>query len=270
MNSRKLILSLAVALAAPVATTVTATNPPQPAMPVQVQHAGGFLGVLLGPVPESVRMQLGGVLPAGQGVMIRNVEANSPAAKAGLKVYDILLGYDNQRLFSAEQLSRLIRVESPNKQATLQLVRGGKTSEVQVTLGQAQTAPDVGPAGWGMPWMPPMGHYQRPYPPFYPPFSKEEGDHWKRFDSLSLNKLQDGSFRAEIQFLTKEGKLVKQQFTGSREEIRDQIMQQHDLPSIERNQLLSTLSARNGFFSPEDRVTQPFSMPPWFNWQPDF
>ena len=112
-----LVALLVALLTAPVAYNVSASESPTP---IAVKEAaGGYLGVQLGEVPDAVRAQLAGVLPSGQGVMIRDVIDGSPAAKAGLKVFDILLNFGDQKLFAAEQLSRLVRAESPNTSITL-------------------------------------------------------------------------------------------------------------------------------------------------------
>ncbi|MGA7180338.1 MAG: PDZ domain-containing protein [Thiobacillaceae bacterium] len=264
MKSRSFALLLAIMLAAPVATTVVAAELPTAAAPAQAQAAGGYLGVLLGPVPDALRAQLGDVLPAGQGVLIRDVEDDSPAARAGLKAYDILTGYGDQKLFSAEQLTRLVRGDSPNQTVTLRLVRNGTAQDTQVTLGEAHAAAELARAHE---MRPRHGPQLRPYAP--PPGAVV--DNWESFDSMSLKKLDDGSFKVEIQYLGKDGKLVKQEFTGSRDAIRQQIMEQPDLPTAERSQLLQALSARDVFFPPPPGWMAPgFFMPQWFNWQPGF
>ena len=264
MKPSRLAVLLAMVLAAPLASTVVAADLSTAAAPVQAQAAGGYLGVLLGPVPDALRTQLGDVLPAGQGVLIRDVVDGSPAAKAGLKDYDILIGYNDQKLFSAEQITHLVRAESPNQTVTLKLVRNGTAQDTQVMLGEAPAAAE---SAYPHEMRPRHGQQLRPY-------AQSPGaavDNWESFDSMSLKKLEDGSFKVEIQYLGKDGKLVKQEFTGSRDAIRQQIMEQPDLPPAERNQLLQALSARDVFFPPPPGWMAPgFSMPQWFNWQPGF
>ncbi len=285
MNTRILAVSIAAALAVPAmsmvaAADVPANETPAPAdvqadapaapAPAQVKAAGGYLGVLLGPVPYVLRAQMGDLLPPGQGVMIRDVAAASPAAKAGLKTYDVVVGYNDQKLYSAEQLSHLVRAESPDTTVTLSVVHDGATRQTKVTLGQARAQAAAGESGQE-PGCPEMGmpthrHHAGPYS--MPP-STEEGS-WESFDSMSLKKLEDGSFKAEIQFLGKDGKLVKQEFTGTRDTIRDQVMGQKDLPRAERHQLLEALSARDYFMPPPEWFAPRFYPQEWFNWQPDF
>jgi hypothetical protein len=273
MKTGQLTAAIALALALPFAGPVLAADQAPPsAAPVTTQTAGGYLGVMLGPVPEALRTQLGSILPAGQGVMVRDVADDSPAAKAGLQAYDILLSYGDQKLFSAEQLSQLVYADGANRAVTLTLVRNGATVEAPVTLGTAPAAATGYPPR-GMPWMPMQRHYRHPMAPLYGQPSQETTDNWETFDSLSLQKRQDGSYQAEIQYLDANGKLAKQQFTGSRDEIRDQVARQSDLPPVERQQLLDALGARDDldpFARPFPPFGHPMMMPPWFNRAPDF
>lgn len=234
-----------------------------------MQKASGYLGIMLGRVPEILCSQLSDVLPAGQGVMVRDVVEGSPAAKAGLPPYDILLAHGDQKLFSVEQLGQLVHADAADQRVTLKVVHSGATSERQVVLGAVQ--PDLfADSPRGLPWMPRQHYYRHPMAPFFAQPLESAKDNWETFDSLSLQKGQGGSYQAEIQYLDANGNLKKHQFNGSRNEIRDRIMRQQDLPRAERDQLLDALSARDDvgpMVGPFGRQPVP---PPGFNWQPDF
>jgi hypothetical protein len=258
MNTRILAALLAAVLALPVTGfAVEGGVPPAAALPAQMQThtAAGYLGVMLGPVPGSVRAQLGSLLPPGQGIMIRDVVADSPAAKAGLATYDIIVGYNDQKLFSPDQLTQLVRADNPDTAVTLNLVHNGAMSQARVTLGQATA--ETGNHGYpeqGMPGCYRYHRYQAGPAAMMPPGQADERG-WESFDSMSLKKLDNGTYKAEIQFLGDDGKLVKKEFTGDRAAIHDQLMSQRDLPRVERAQLLSALNLRNRFMQ----------MPPeWF------
>ncbi len=270
MKTHQLTTAIALAFALPFANPLLAADQTTTtASPIVAPTTAGYLGVMLGPVPDALRTQLRDSVPAGQGVMIRRVVDGSPAAKAGLQPYDILLSYGDQKLFSAEQLSQLVHADGANRTVTLKLVRQGAADEFQVTLGEAQADATDYPSS-GTPWMPMQRHYQHGMTPFYGQQSQEGTDNWETFDSLSLEKRQDGSYQAEIEYLDANGTLVKHQFTGSRDEIRDQVVRQQDLPATEREQLLDALTARDDvdpFIGPFGH--HPFT-PPWFGWHPDF
>ena len=67
--------------------------------------------------------------------MVRRVETGSPAEKAGIKPYDILLSYDDQKLFSPEQLTGLVRSDKPGRVVKVRLLRRGQIHELSVALG---------------------------------------------------------------------------------------------------------------------------------------
>lgn len=100
--------------------------------------------------PERVRLRYN--LPA-QGVMITDVQANSPAARAGLRganqtvlLYDqngqevelavdgdIVLEADGQAISSSQQLTQLIASKSSGQSVNLRIQRGTQQLQVQVT-----------------------------------------------------------------------------------------------------------------------------------------
>lgn len=270
MNVRKLAASVTLALALPLTGAAMAADAAVTATaPAAVETSGaGYLGVVLGPVPAALRTQLDALLPAGQGVMVHSVAEDSPAAAAGLHPYDIVVAYNDQRLFSADQFSQLVRTEGAGRAATLKLVHNGNLEERQVTLGSAPlAAADYAPRPPA--WMSGPRPHDWPAMPMHRPSSAEQEGSWATFDSLTLNKREDGSYQAEIRYLDDQGKLNTQQFTGTRDEIRGQVMSQNGLPPVERDQLLEALSARDD----GDVFTGPFGhhmfRAPWFGWQPD-
>lgn len=259
-------LAVLMALSVPVAAIATTPDVTQPAPTTAVEQAGqgGYLGVVLQPVPPPLRAQLGGVLPAGQGVMVRDVADDSPAANAGLQPFDIIVAYDDQKLFSADQLANLVRSDAPNKGVSLQLVRGGAAAKLDVTLGKS-AEDDNENAQAQLPWPPMWRHPMGPYShPSVPPEQAQSGN-WESFDSLSLEKRDDGSYQASIQYLDANGQLSKRQFTGSRDEIRDQVKQQNDVPAFERGQLLDALSARDDIGPHMGPFARHMFMPLWMD-----
>ncbi len=62
------------------------------------------------------------------------VFSGSPAAKAGLKDGDIIISIDGTRLDDSHDLSSLIVPHAPGDTITLEILRDGKTSSVDVTL----------------------------------------------------------------------------------------------------------------------------------------
>jgi len=106
-----------------------------------------FLGVVTGPVSEQVRAQLD--LPEGIGLAVEAVVEGGPAGLAGVKKFDILRGFDDQLVCTAEQLSTLAKGAGKGKQVSLTVIRGGKEQVVTVEIGEREVAvggPAVMPA----------------------------------------------------------------------------------------------------------------------------
>jgi hypothetical protein len=272
MKHSVLAIALATALTLPqsalvqAADTSTATSQSQP--------VGGYLGVTIGRLPDSVRAQLPTTIPAQQGILVEQVMEDSPAAKAGLQPFDILLQYNDQKLFSPEQLTRLVGSDTRGQPVELTLVRGGQISTLQVTLAeshlpqsaQRRSRPEL-------PSLPFHGHPWRPFPGSGQRALQAAEGSWESFDSLSLEKLNGDQYKAAIGYLAKDGTHKRLDFQGTRQEIRQQILTQKDLPDKERDQLLDALSSRDDVFPFHDWPPMPpergFPPAPWWGWYPD-
>lgn len=91
-----------------------------------------WLGVSSDALSEDVRS----LLPDGVvgGLIVRHVDADSPAAKAGVQVNDILLKIDDQLLVNPEQLRQLVQLRKEGDQLALTALRKGKELKLQPTL----------------------------------------------------------------------------------------------------------------------------------------
>lgn len=67
---------------------------------------------------------------------VRAVTANGPAAKAGLKPGDIILGFDGEQVHSKDDLIHLLQKALPTTDVEVEIRRGDKTRTLTVTLGQ--------------------------------------------------------------------------------------------------------------------------------------
>jgi serine protease Do len=69
-----------------------------------------------------------------RGAIVTQVEANSPAAKAGLKVGDLITGLDGREISDASQLQIVVGQTHPGTTIKLQVMRDGKGMDLPVTL----------------------------------------------------------------------------------------------------------------------------------------
>jgi len=91
-----------------------------------------YLGVTTSPVPPVLRDQL--KLPRGFGLVVDGVEADSPAAKAGLHKSDVLQRLGDQDLVNAQQLTALVWAKKAGDKISLTVLREAKPVTVEVTL----------------------------------------------------------------------------------------------------------------------------------------
>lgn len=97
-----------------------------------------YLGIGTQPVylPDEVKTSLG----QESGLMVINVEAQSPAAAADVIQGDILVGIDDNKVTGMRSLFRALRTVEVGTPHTLKLVRAGAVKEVQINVGERETA----------------------------------------------------------------------------------------------------------------------------------
>jgi hypothetical protein len=223
-----------------------------------------YLGVAIEPLHPGFASHLPNVLIRGQGVLVNDVFADSPAAKAGIKQDDILVQYGDQKLFSAEQLAKLVLADKTGSEVSLKLVRSGKLETVHVTLGEETRTDAILQAG--RPWWRDFAF------PLYSPartlHARRNNDmtdsSWQSFDSMTLKRLDNGQFQAEIRYLNEDGKAEQQVFKGTREEIEKAIKSERDLPASERDHLLTAIEYPQHVMLSPDFGSGQGDM--WLNW----
>ncbi|HXY18141.1 MAG TPA: PDZ domain-containing protein, partial [Candidatus Nitrosopolaris sp.] len=67
------------------------------------------------------------------------IVAGSPADKAGLKEGDIITKVNSTAIDNTHSLTGVLAQFNPGDQVTLTVIRGGKTMNIQATLGTAPT-----------------------------------------------------------------------------------------------------------------------------------
>src|SRR4029077_20336285 len=72
-----------------------------------------------------------------KGVLINEVMADSPAAKAGLKPGDILLEFEGRPMEGPGDLQRAVGFFSPDRSAKVKILRDQAEKTVEVKVGQA-------------------------------------------------------------------------------------------------------------------------------------
>src|SRR5882724_4257634 len=101
-------------------------------LPFQIQTYSSVLGVQT----ESLTRQLGEYFGVkdGEGVLVRSVEKNSAAEKAGLKAGDVIVKADNEKLTDRSDLSHILRNHRTGGKMTLVVMRDKHEQTLMVTL----------------------------------------------------------------------------------------------------------------------------------------
>ena len=92
------------------------------------------LGIYPQNVTPTIARQFG--VKDSQGALVGEVEANSPASRAGLKTGDIILDVDGHSVYDANQLRNMISSMRPDSNVNLKIWRDGAQRSLPVTLGQ--------------------------------------------------------------------------------------------------------------------------------------
>ena len=179
---------------------------------------------------------------------------NSPAAKAGIKPYDIVTEINNQSLKSTDDLAKTIVREPAGQTVTMQVVRALKAEQLKVTLGERTSSAVIrgqSPAESSAPNGQKSANNRASADHSAltnhqasandQASTKSDDVELESFDALTLERTGKDQYQAEIKFRDKQGKVETCKFKGSRDEIRKDIMEQQNLPKSERHQLLGSL-----------------------------
>jgi len=104
----------------------------------------GYLGVRISEISEKYAKDLD--LPHG-GVLIHKVEENSPASKAGLKRYDLIVAINGEKVKSMQQLRTKIANLSPGEVVELTINRNNKLKKVKIKITEAPDTLRYRPSG---------------------------------------------------------------------------------------------------------------------------
>jgi serine protease Do len=94
----------------------------------------GWLGVQIQPVTAAIADSLG--MKKAQGALVDEPQADSPAAKAGLKSGDVITAINGTTVKDARELARTIGAMPPNTSVKLDVLRNGGITTLTVALGQ--------------------------------------------------------------------------------------------------------------------------------------
>ena len=95
----------------------------------------GIVGESLGP-----QEQLAEFFGVKEGVLVKSVNKNSPAEKAGIKAGDVVVKVDDDKVGTSREITTALRSARSKKTVTVVVVRGKKEMPVNVTIESNATA----------------------------------------------------------------------------------------------------------------------------------
>jgi membrane-associated protease RseP (regulator of RpoE activity) len=99
----------------------------------ETQSQAAFLGVVSGDLPELLAEHLN--LKPGEGIIVRSLVPDGPAAKSGVRVNDVICRVSGQPVGSPLDISKQIATHRAGEIVSLDLIHKGKPCQVEVALG---------------------------------------------------------------------------------------------------------------------------------------
>jgi serine protease Do len=109
-----------------------------PQLKTRGRVARGFIGVTLETLTPAMQRALG--LTTATGAIVQDVTADTPAERAGLRVYDVIRSVDGRDVTSSDELIRDVAARQPGSVARLQVLRDGRQQDVIVKLAERPRA----------------------------------------------------------------------------------------------------------------------------------
>ena len=94
----------------------------------------GFLGIRMLDLSDHLALELG--LDEVAGVLVARVEPGTPAQKAGIRQYDVILEWNGEKIDSPRELAMLVARSEVGSLATVVVVREGRRLELTVEVGE--------------------------------------------------------------------------------------------------------------------------------------
>jgi serine protease Do len=105
----------------------------------------GFIGVTLTDVTPALQRALN--LSVASGAMVQDVTPRSPAERAGLRPYDVIVEVEGSRVTSNQELIENISARQPGTMTKLEVMREGRRQTMTVKLAERPRRDDVAGGG---------------------------------------------------------------------------------------------------------------------------
>jgi serine protease Do len=92
----------------------------------------GWLGVVIQEITPEIAETIG----VKEGILVSQVAPGSPAERAGLKVGDIIVAIDGEKVREVRELQFRVMKTPPGTEVTLTIIRGGKEQSIKAKVGE--------------------------------------------------------------------------------------------------------------------------------------
>jgi len=173
---------------------------------------GAWLGCRIAPVPESLDAQFG---LDDRGAMVINVAKGSPADKAGLERYDVVVKFGPDPVTSPDDLVERVSKHRASDKVSMEVLHKGRAKTVEVTLAARPKAgaevfkyerlPDAllddrvgitgrlfrrGPDGWTVEDLWELDDLPKPFKRIIPKPHRKHGRYWLEKERDAISKFQ--------------------------------------------------------------------------------
>jgi len=97
----------------------------------------GKIGVTIQPVTADIAKSLG--LSGVKGALVSNVDPAGPAARAGVKVGDVIVKFDGRELDNGNDLRNHVAATAPGTKSTITVVRNGRAEDKAIEVSPLST-----------------------------------------------------------------------------------------------------------------------------------
>jgi len=92
----------------------------------------GFLGIVFQEMDKNTADALD--LPSAEGVLVRQVQSGTPADRAGIKLGDVITGFNGRKIVDGEKFRMMVAEAGPGQKVAIDIIREGRKLTKKLTL----------------------------------------------------------------------------------------------------------------------------------------